>query len=136
MNAVKVALYARLSGDSGTGGVAALATGGIYDLQGKQDASLPFVTFQKWTPLPTRWTFGVKVSDDALYLIKAYAADAKTAGQITERAESILNDYALSVSGKTLMYLRKDSDMPEQPPQVWNGVPAYSTGIIMKLMVS
>jgi hypothetical protein len=113
MNAVLGALYTVLAADIGTGGVATLATGGIHDTLAPEGTAPPFLIIQKLAPTPTAWTLTQKATDEALYMVKAYAVSRKDAGAIVERAETILNDAALSVSGRTLLYCRKERDLPD-----------------------
>jgi hypothetical protein len=119
MNAVLQSLYTKLSADNGAGGVATLATGGIHDSVAPNNTAPPFLIIQKHSPIPVAWTFSLKATDAALYMVKAYAIDdasgggRKNAGAIVERAEAILNDASLSVSGRTLLYCRKDRDVPD-----------------------
>jgi hypothetical protein len=125
MNAVLAALFTSLSADTGPGGVNTLSSGGIFDSVAPQGATRPFTIIHKQAPAPTLWTFSQKAADEALYLVKAYAADTavsggrKVAGAIIERAEALLNDAALPVSGHTLLACRKAADVPDSCE--WDG---------------
>lgn len=98
--ALETAIYSTLSGDSGGGGVATLATGGIYNTEAAPRASLPLVLFNvNDDPTVTRFsgdaidaTFSIEVVED-----KELGASTLTA--IVDRARVLLHNQTLTISG-------------------------------------
>lgn len=142
MNALDAALYSALSGDSGAGGVAALATGGIFQVDVPQHALTPYVIFQEAQDTPG-YAFGnVLKYDHVFYVVRGFAVDAnedgvQTVGKIADRLKVLLTNPSLSVSGKTLLSARFDRSLP--PTKEWD--PAnkrfiYGRGIICEIWVS
>jgi hypothetical protein len=141
MNAVNTALFARMDGDNGAGGVKTLSTGGIHYGRAPQTKSPPYVIFQKQTGTPS-YTFTQRAADNMLYLAKGVAVDSaneggrKIAGTIAERIDAVLTDYALPVAGKTLLYLRKVSDVEyiENDPETKQAI--YHVGGLFRIEVA
>lgn len=108
MHSVDTALYARLTGDTGAGGVMTKATG-VYRHVAPAGAVLPFVIFAKQTEQDDYSQSGKRVRD-LTYLVKAVDdPNANNGGAIDERIDSILTDHVLTVSGATNDYLRRVS---------------------------
>jgi hypothetical protein len=115
VNALDVALKAKMVADTGGAGVNTLASGGIYQAVAPRNIAgvpvgFPRVYFQQihGTPL---YTFNLLVASHFVYQIKALAIDANTegafaAGQIDERIQTLLTDPTMTVTGKALLYCR------------------------------
>jgi ABC-type amino acid transport substrate-binding protein len=100
MYALDVALQSKFTGDSGTGGVAALATGGVHKIVAPQESAAPFLTWQNVSSVP-EYSFGQLAKIACTYLLKAYAdgLDWDAPQAIIERAIAILFDASWTVSG-------------------------------------
>jgi len=95
MNAVYVALTA----DTAAGGVATLATGGIYEIQADEDTSLPYVVYTMITANPRGQLTADKVdSEIALDIIGHTNNGLAVLRTIGERAFAVLNRQSLTVS--------------------------------------
>lgn len=111
-NAVKAALTARLAGDATLTGLLGAGTAAIHDTLAPQGSDPPYVIFQKQDGQAS-YTFGQRVWDDQLYVIKAVTdgASAVTAGSITKRVDELLTDLPLTVTGHTNHVLRRRRDI-------------------------
>ena len=100
MYAIDVALQGKFIGDTGAGGVAALATGGIHKGAAPQGSVAPFLTWQNVSSV-NEYSFGRLVRVSCSYLLKGYADNLNwdTPQAIIERAIAILFDADWSVSG-------------------------------------
>jgi len=142
MNALDIGLRAALVADSGTGGVAALATGGIHQQDAPEKTVEPYVIFQEASNDPT-YAFGNALqADHFFYLIRAVAADANESGPVTvakiaDRLKTLLTNPSLSVSGKTLLSCRFDRSYPplRERDEV-NQRNVYVRGILAELWVA
>ncbi len=89
-----------------------------------------------------RYTFTERAFDNMVYLAKAVASDSETeggrklAGTIAERLDEILTNYALDVSGKTLLNLRKTSDVDYIETDAATGQAIYHVGGLFRLEVT
>ncbi len=137
---VRRALYGRLAGDTTLNGMLAAPPSGysksIFYQQAPEGAGFPFVIFSKQSGVPTE-TFG---NPDALdtdtWLVKAVdqATTADDAEAITARVQVLLNDATLSISGSTLLYLRRQSDVDYS--EVDKGVQYVHAGSLYRLVVT
>jgi hypothetical protein len=110
MNAVEAGLYTKLTGDATLTALLSGGTASVFYGVAPDGADPPYLVFNEQTDTPD-YTFTQKARDNLLYQVKGITSgpSAKTAGSIAERIESVLTDTALTVSGKTLLYLRKES---------------------------
>lgn len=120
--ATRRAIYGKLAGDSTLRGLLGAAapgfTNSIYHEPAPVLASYPFVTMSKSSGLPTP-VFGDAAAgkdigfETDVWLIKAidHNTTADKAESIAARLQTLLNDAALSISGATTMYCRRDSDV-------------------------
>lgn len=113
--ATRRAIYGKLSGDTTLNALlGAPATGytrSIYYEYAPEGASFPYVVFNKQAGTPT-YAFASKAMDAEVWLVKGVDRN-RTADQvdaISTRLEELLVDGALSISGKTQLYLRRESD--------------------------
>ncbi len=142
MNVLDIAIKSALSADSAPGGVAALATGGIFQLDAPQGTSPPYLIFQEANDQPG-YTFGnTLVYDHAFYMIRGFTADGNTSGQaqasvIADRLKTLLTNPSLSVSGKTVLSSRFDRSYPplkefDSANNRW----IYSRGVLCEIWLS
>lgn len=115
--AIRRALYGGMSGDTTLTNLLGVAAAGytraIYQDPAPQDAHFPLVLFSKSSGVPTE-TFGDPTAfENDVWLVKAVDRNttADTAEAIAYRIRTLLNDAALSISGGTLLYLRRESDV-------------------------
>ena len=110
--AVKEAIWEFLSTDSTL--VSMLHdSDSIYERNGPQEAVFPFVVYFKSSGEP-QWAFGPNSHcDEEMWTIKAIdrADSSFKATQIADHIDFIMHDAELSISGNSLLYCRRDSDV-------------------------
>lgn len=132
MNAVDAAIHSKLTGDAT---LMALATGGVYHRLAPAGTSTPFVIFNLQTGDAT-YTQGRLATREMYYLIKGIdeGLSSKVAGQIDDRVIALLNDVMLTVSGYTMLHLRRSSDV--EYVEVADGVSYQHVGGLYLVMVT
>lgn len=116
MNALDAAIYTKLTGDTGAGGVNALATGGIHQLIATGTLGFPRVHYQELLNTGI-YSFNTLSADHCYYQFTAFAVDGQVggavlAGTIAERIRTLLTDPSMAVTGKTLIYCRFERSIP------------------------
>lgn len=115
--AVRRAIYGKLAGDSTlTNLLGTPATGysqAIYYQNAPDSADHPMVILNKQAGTPTEAMGDPSALEDDIWLVKAvdHSSTADQAEAIQARIQTLLNDAALSISGATLTYLRRQSDV-------------------------
>jgi len=115
---IRVGLYSKLnvSGVTGSG----KATGGVHYHHAPNDASTPYVVFDRVAPgTVKRPVLGGLILEDDLWQIKAIVSEGDStskepvelAQDILEACETAINE-TLTVSGNTVEYIKRDSDIP------------------------
>jgi hypothetical protein len=112
------ALYGKLAGDTTLNNLLGTpATGyskSIYYQVAPPGASYPLIVFNKQAGTPT-YTFkdGHAAIDTEVWLVKGVdrSDSADKADAIAARLDALLTDGALTISGATQMYLRRQSDV-------------------------
>ncbi len=110
MHAFDTALYGKLHGDATLLG---LAPGDVHRHVAKQGTALPFVLFAKQSE-QCEYTQGAsrKRTRAMTYLVKAVDDPASNnGGAIDARIDALLTDGTLTISGATLLYMRRTSGM-------------------------
>ena len=117
MNAVKAALFNALKTDSTI--TTALGGTAIYADLAPQETNPPYVLISKQASTP-RYTFADQY-EDQVYLVKCVAegSSMRFAGSVAERIDTVLTDGALTVTGRSQMYLRREADV--EFPEVTDG---------------
>lgn len=113
--AVRRALYGKLSGDATLSAMLATAPSGvtksIYFEVAPEGASPPFVIYFKSAGTP-RYAIGARAYDDEVWTIKGVAKENPDASDnIASRLDVLLTDGTISISGRTQLLLRRDSDL-------------------------
>ena len=110
MNAIEAGIYAKLAADSTLIGY--LGGTAIYNGMAPQSAAAPYVIFSATSEVDN-YTLAASATQDFLYTVKAVtkspggSPSRKLASQIDERVKATLNDASLTVSGKTLLSIRR-----------------------------
>lgn len=138
---VRRAVYGKLSADTTLtnllGAAAPGYTKGIYYGTAPEGAQFPYVVFGKPSGIPT-YAFGVGGSavayNDDIWMVKAvdHNTTADRADTISARFETLLNDASLSISGETLLYLRRESDIDY--PEIRDGETYFHSGSNFRLV--
>lgn len=138
---VETALQTKLLADTGAGSLVALCTGGQWQGAPPEGTEAPFLIWQMLGG-PAGYTFTQKVADDLSVQFYAWAEDTDsaegvaTARTIMDRLETVLFDAALSVSSRTLLYCRKERDLPDLIDTLDGGARRYGKGQQWRLVVS
>ncbi len=124
MNALDLAILSAMAADTGTGKLATLSNGGIFQLVAPEGTPFNYTLFQCLVELP-EYNFGnVEVYRDAPYQVRHYSVDGannstksgqEVAGLMDDRCRVVLTNAALNVSGKTLLLCRFDRSIPLRP---------------------
>lgn len=135
---VRRAVYGRLSSDTTLNNLLATPAQGysksIYFEQAPANATFPLVIFQKTSGIPTE-TFGdPDFMNGDRWLVKGVdrSTTADQVEAIADRLNTLLNDAALSISGASLLYLRRQSDV--QYPEIDEGVMYRHCGAYFRLV--
>lgn len=119
---IRRALYGRMSGDTTLNGLLGSPASGyakaIYHYQAPEGARYPYVIFFKSSGMPTEAFTNPAVMQTDVWTVKAvdHNTSADTAEAVADRITALLNDATLSISGGTLLYLRRqggDINFPE-----------------------
>ncbi|MFH0980643.1 MAG: hypothetical protein V2A79_03780 [Planctomycetota bacterium] len=134
MKAVDKALYAALTGDGTLTGKLSSAAA-VYRRVAPPGAVCPYVMFAKQTGSDD-YTFSQRAKSSMPYLVKAVdkSLSADNANDIADRIDVLLTDVALTVTGKTLMYLRRETHV-EYDEHAAGGVVYQHVGGIFRIEV-
>jgi hypothetical protein len=137
---VRRALYGKMAGDTTL--TAMLATGAtgyskaIYEDSAPEGAAFPFVVFSKSSGVPTEAFGDPSAFENDIWLVKAVDRNTSSdpAEAIQARIVALLNDSSLSISGATLCYLRRQSDV--EYSEVTDGVKYKHRGALFRLVTT
>lgn len=117
---IRRALYGRMTGDSTLTGLLGTAAPGytqnIYYQLAPEGAGYPFIVFNRQASTP-RYTLAERAFDNDVWLVKAIDRNTDTRSSadqveaVAARLDALLTDGALSISGHTQLYLRRESDI-------------------------
>lgn len=135
--AIRRSLYGKLAGDSTLVGMLGSPPPGysksIFYQQAPPKAQYPYVIFNKQASTP-RYAIGARAFDNDIWLIKAVdrSDSADPADNIASRLDALLTDATLSISGKTQLLLRRESDVDY--PETADGVTYRHAGSLFRLI--
>jgi hypothetical protein len=138
--ATRRAIYGKLAGDTTLNNLLAPPPQGwsksIYYQVAPENAAFPFVVFNKQSGVPTEAHGDPSAFENDIWLVKAVDRDstADDAEAAAERIIALLNDASLSVSGATLAYLRRQSDVDYA--EVSNGQTYRHAGSLFRLVTT
>lgn len=138
--AVRRALYGRLAGDTTLNNLLGTPPTGysksIYYQEAPAGAAFPFVVLNKQSGVPTEAFGDPDALDTDIWLVKAIDKDstADDAEAIQSRLQALLNDATLSISGATLLYLRRQSDV--EYSETVAGVTYRHAGSLYRLVIT
>lgn len=134
---VRRSLYGKLAGDTTLNTLLGTpATGyskAIYHNQAPAGADHPFIIFNKQSGTPTEAFQDPSAFETDVWLVKAIDRNtsADPAEAIADRIKVLLNDASLSISGATLLYIRRQSDV--EYGEVTDGVRFQHVGALYRL---
>jgi len=135
---VRRAIYGRLASDTTLNNLLGTPASGytksIYHQQAPSIANYPLVIINKQTGNPTEAFGDPSALETDVWLIKAIDrnSSADTAEAIAARVTVLLNDAALSISGSTTLYLRRQSDL--EYPETADGIAYKHAGSLFRLV--
>jgi hypothetical protein len=138
--ATRRGIYGKLAGDTTLNGLLATPPAGyaksIYYQQAPDTATYPFLIFQKQAGNPIEAFGDPSALETDVWMVKAIdrSTSADTAEAIQARVAALLNDAALSISGATALYLRRQSDV--EYPEVDDGVRYVHAGSLFRLVTT
>ena len=143
--ASRTAIYGKLAGDSTLTNLLATPTAemlaegynqSIFYQQASSKADFPYVIFSQSSGTPT-YTFhrGHAALDDELWMVKGVdrSGSADAADNISDRLDALLTDGTVTISGKTQIYLRRESDLPSYSETV-DGQRYIHSGALFRLV--
>ena len=138
---VRRALYGKMAGDGPLTTLLAPAPStygqSIFYQQAPSAAGFPYVIFNKQAGTPA-YAMGpmpaARLRDNDIWLVKGIdrADTADLADDIASRLDALLTDGVLSISGRTQLYLRRESDIVYA--EVAEGVVYRHSGSLFRLM--
>lgn len=137
---VRRALYGKMAGDTTLTNLLGSAAPGyskaIYHQQAPATASFPCVVFSKSSGVPIEAFGDPSAFENDIWQIKAIDRNTTADGAeaISARLQTLLNDATLSISGGTLVYLRRQSDV--EYPEVADGVTYQHVGSLYRLVTT
>lgn len=137
---VRRALYGKLAGDTTLNSLLGTPPAGyaksIYHQMAPVGAEHPFVVFQKQAGNPTEAFGDPSALENDVWMIKAvdHGTSTDTAEAVQARLAVLLNDATLSISGSTLLYLRRQSDV--EYPEVTDGETYHHAGSLFRLVTT
>lgn len=135
---VRRAVYGKLAGDTTLnnllGAPAAGYSKAIYHDDAPANAAFPFVILAKQAGTPTEALQDPSAFETDIWLVKGVdqSDSADRAESIAARLNTLLNDTTLSISGGTLLYLRRQSDV--EYPEMTDGVRYKHCGALYRLL--
>lgn len=136
--AIRRALYGKMAGDTTLVNLLGTPAPGysksIYHQDAPAGAHYPLVIFNKQAGTPTEAFTDPSAFETDIWLIKGIdrSPSADTAEAIQARLDALLSDAALSISGASLMYLRRQSDV--EYPETTDGVRYQHAGSLFRLV--
>ena len=135
---VRRAVYGKLAGDTTLNNLLGTPANGysksIYHNRAPASAQYPFVLFNKQSGVPTEAFGDPSALETDVWLVKAVDKNtsADTAESAADRVKTLLNDAALSISGATHLYLRRQSDVEYE--EETDGVRYQHVGCLFRLI--
>lgn len=135
MNELDAGLYTTLTGATAITDLLANGTASVFAWLAPENEDPPYVVFNQQADTPV-YRLPAVAYENLLYQVRAVTEgeSAKLAGQIEDAVEAALTDQAVSVSGHTLMYLRKESGVDYV--EVTQGQRYHHRGAIYRVMVA
>lgn len=136
--ATRRAIYGKLAGDTTLnnllGTPAPNYSKSIYHQKAPAGASYPLVIINKQFGTPTEAFTDPSALETDIWLVKGVneSTSADTVEAIAARCVALLNDSALSISGATTLYLRRQSDV--EFPETTDGRSYQHAGSLFRLV--
>ena len=128
----------KLAGDTTLNNLLAASPTGwshnIFHDEAPQDAQFPFVIFSRSSGVPTEAMGDPSAYETEIWMIKAVdrTSSADNVEAIAARVQTLLNDAALTISGATCLFLRRQSDVDYS--EVADGISYRHSGSLFRLL--
>lgn len=131
-NALRAALYSRLSTDPTLGD---MAIKGVFHRLAPQGTLVPYVVYQIMTSRPA-YTLGGRRGYDFKVMVKVITqgSSGELADQIDDRCDVLLSDQPLTLEGGTVEYIRRVEDIGY--PEIDGGKVFHHAGGLYDIQVS
>jgi len=135
--ATRRALYGKLSGDTTLNTLLATPPTGysknIFYEVAPQGAQFPYVILSKQAGTPA-YALGGRAVDNDIWMVKGVdrSGTADAVDNIADRLDALLTDGSISISGRTQLYLRRESDVTYA--EVTDGVVYRHAGSLYRLI--
>lgn len=137
--ATRRALYGRMAGDTTLNALLHAPPAGysksiFYELA-PSSAQFDYVVFSKQASTPS-YSLAARNFDEDVWLVKGVgrADSADNVDAIAARLDALLTDATLSISGRTHLYLRRESDVDYA--EVTDGVSYRHAGSLFRLITT
>ena len=109
MKATRRAIYAKLNGDATLTALLSAPTA-IYEAKAPRSAAFPLVIFDLYAPGADAYTYGGRAYEQDLWIVRGVvkAGSSDAADDIAAAIDELLTDGALTISGRTQLYLRRE----------------------------
>lgn len=113
MDPVRVAIRSHLAADATLKGLLS-AGDAIYHAFAPETSEYPYAIFNRMSGTPVWAMTSTPALRSELWLVKGVTRgnQADAAEAIDSRCDELLNDAPLEITGRTLLYIRRESDMP------------------------
>jgi len=117
VKAIRRAIYAKLNGDATLTALLSAATA-IYEAKAPQSAAFPLVIFDLYAPGADAYTYSGRAYEDDLWIVRGVdkSGSSDTVDDIAARIDALLTDGALTISGRTQLYLRRERKVKYTEP--------------------
>ena len=135
--AMRRALYGKLAGDTTLTGMLATPAAGysqsIYYRQAPENAGFPFVVFFKQSGMPMESFSLPSIYDVETWHVRGvdHNTTQDQAEAIRDRIVTLLNDTTLSISGRKLLLLRRETDV--EYPEIVDGELYVHVGCLFRV---
>lgn len=136
--ATRRGIYGKLAGDTTLNNLLGTPAQGyaksIYHNTAPANAQFPYVLLSQQSGTPTEAFTAPSALETEVWLVKAvdHNTTADPADAIWDRIKTLLNDATLSISGASLLYLRRQSDAKYE--EVTDGVRYQHVGSLFRLV--
>lgn len=136
MSQVTEAICKKLQADTGAGGVMVLCSD-VYPDLAPEEATFPYVIVTSQSPAVDAYSFGGIVTETSIVLVKVVDQNTNPAPaeDARNRIQTVLQDANISLTGQTVLWLRRKSQFPEMA-EVVEGITYIYRGALYDVIVS
>lgn len=112
-NPIAVGIYNKLTGAAALTALLANGTASVFEHNAPEGEDPPYVVFNAQSPSVPAYTFGGVAFENTIYQVKGITEShsAAAAGTIADKIDDALTDQALTITGYTHLYCRREQDV-------------------------